>query len=181
MNAPVSVLLLAPEPLSNVTELPPPSLRSTLKGSLERGWYIDPTFLIVMALLRLFLTRVVSGVALHATVTVRAGRRAWAGSGESPCLDIGPAVIVNISAAITAVANSAVLLIPIHLSLVGRETKMLAPLPVLPTSISMEVGGARAYPPCGHLSQAGWSALYARWILSRASPPTHPSGWRSRR
>src|SRR5829696_6286821 len=118
-----------------------------------------------MALLRLFLTRVVSGVALHATVTVRAGMRAWAGSGESPCLDSGPAVIVNTSAAITAAANSAVLLIPIHLSLVGSGTKMLAPLPVLPTPISIGVNGARAHPPCGHLSQAEWSALYARWTL----------------
>jgi hypothetical protein len=40
---------------------------------LERGSWIDPTVLIVMLLLRLFLTRVVSGVALHATVTVMAG------------------------------------------------------------------------------------------------------------
>src|SRR5918993_3786850 len=76
-----------------------------------------------MALLRLFLTWVLSGVALHATLTVRAGRRAWAGCGESPCLDTGPEVIVNTSAAISALTNSAVLLIPIHLSLAGRGTK----------------------------------------------------------
>src|SRR5215213_10152620 len=60
-----------------------------------------------MALLRLFLTRVVSGVALHATVTVRAGRRAWAGSGEISRCDSGLAVIVNTSAAITTATNSA--------------------------------------------------------------------------
>src|SRR5215204_2311112 len=72
-----------------------------------------------MALPRLFLTRVVSGVALHATVTVRAGRRAWAGSGESPCCESGPAVIVNTSAAVTALISRPIFLIPIHLSCSG--------------------------------------------------------------
>jgi hypothetical protein len=54
---------------------------------------------------------VLSGVALHATVTVRAGRRAWAGCGESPCLDTGPEVIVNTSAAVSALTKSVVLFI----------------------------------------------------------------------
>src|SRR5215213_10396281 len=92
---------------------------------------MEPTVLMVMALPRLFLTWVFSGVALHATLTVRAGRRAWAGCGESPCCDIGPAVIVNTSAAITALISRPIFLIPIHLSCSGgRERRVSDPRPV---------------------------------------------------
>src|SRR5215217_7174969 len=72
---------------------------------------------------------VLSGVALHATVTVRAGRRAWAGCGESPCLDNGPAVIVNASATVNALTNSAVLLI-LHPSLGRAGEKVSLPPPL---------------------------------------------------
>src|SRR5215212_10005278 len=89
-----------------------------------------------MALLRLFLTRVVSGVALHATVTVRAGMRAWAGSGESPCLDIGPAVIVNTSAAITALISRPIFLIPNHLSCSGGRKEGVRPSPCYAPNVS---------------------------------------------
>ena len=44
----VRTLWLASEPLSKVTDLPRLSVRSTRKGSLERGWYIEPTFLTFM-------------------------------------------------------------------------------------------------------------------------------------
>src|SRR5215208_2790018 len=89
---------------------------------------MDPTASIVMALLRLFLTRVVSGVALHATVTVRAGVRASAGCGENPRSDAGPAT-ANPSAATTAPTNITSLLIPLHLSLAGRR-KRRTPTPI---------------------------------------------------
>ena len=64
---------------------------------------MDPTVLIVMLVLRLFLTRVVSGVALHATVTVMAGVAASAGRGEMPPSEVGPAIV---SAKASKQANS---------------------------------------------------------------------------
>ena len=60
-------------------------MRPTLKGSLLRGWYIEPTLPIVMRLFLLFLTQVTSGLALHATLTVTPLEvAASAGRGEAP-------------------------------------------------------------------------------------------------
>jgi hypothetical protein len=46
-----------------------------------------------MLVLRLFLTRVVSGVALHATVTVIAGVAASAGRVAMPPFEAGPTIV----------------------------------------------------------------------------------------
>src|SRR5215218_157691 len=50
----------------------------------------------------------------------REGGRAWAGCGENPRCESGPATIVNTSAAVSAATNRAILLIPIRLSSLGR-------------------------------------------------------------
>src|SRR5215213_10962437 len=97
---------------------------------------MEPTVLMVMALPRLFLTWVFSGVALQATPTVRAGRRAWAGCGESPCCNTGPAVIVNTSAAITALISRPIFLIPNHLSCSGGRKEGVRPSPCYATNAS---------------------------------------------
>jgi hypothetical protein len=58
----------------------------------------------VTALRRLFFTRVLSGVAWQATVTVRAGLAASANCGEKPRSGVGP-VIVSTRAAVAMPAT----------------------------------------------------------------------------
>src|SRR5215212_10187306 len=105
-----------------------------------------------MFLLRLFSTRVSSGVALHATVTVRAGGRAWAGCGDSPRSEAGPAM-ANTRAAITAPTNRSAFLISPCLSLVGRRKKGEAPALACYSVLSVEAGARHVYTLGGHFCE----------------------------